>query len=87
MKVTDVKSRTGSVNQRYGSEDPDPHQNVTDPEHYFWGMFYFRHIDEKNVVNVKHIRQPYGYGQSFVVECPLLFLGYNQRNIDKQCIN
>jgi hypothetical protein len=23
----------GSVSQRYGSEDPDPYQNVTDPEH------------------------------------------------------
>jgi hypothetical protein len=21
----------GSISQRYGSEDPDPHQNVTDP--------------------------------------------------------
>ncbi len=25
----------GSVNQRYGSEDPDPYQNVTDAQH--WG--------------------------------------------------
>jgi hypothetical protein len=23
-----------STSQRYGSEDPDPHQNVTDPQHW-----------------------------------------------------
>jgi hypothetical protein len=23
---------SGSVSEKYGSEDPDPHQNVTDPE-------------------------------------------------------
>ncbi len=28
-------SGVGSVSQRYGSEDPDPYQNVTDPEHRF----------------------------------------------------
>ncbi len=26
-----VGSGAGSICQRYGSEDPDPHQNVTDP--------------------------------------------------------
>jgi hypothetical protein len=26
-------SASGSVNQRYGSEDPDPYQNVTDPQY------------------------------------------------------
>jgi hypothetical protein len=30
--------RSGSVCQRYGSADPDPHQNVTNPEH--WCPFY-----------------------------------------------
>jgi hypothetical protein len=24
---------SGSVSQRYGSADPDPQQNVTDPQH------------------------------------------------------
>jgi hypothetical protein len=32
-------SASGSVSQRYGSEDPDPHpdpyQNVTDPQHWY----------------------------------------------------
>jgi len=29
------RAGTGSVGQKYGSEDPDPYQNVTDPEHCF----------------------------------------------------
>jgi hypothetical protein len=28
-----VRSGSGSIIQRYGSGDPDPHQNVTDPQH------------------------------------------------------
>jgi hypothetical protein len=24
---------SGSISQRYGSGDPDPHKNVTDPQH------------------------------------------------------
>ncbi len=39
LKVTDEKSRIrrriGSVSQRNKSVDPDPYQNVTDPEHWF----------------------------------------------------
>jgi hypothetical protein len=27
-------SASGSVGQRYGSEDPEPYQNVTDPQHW-----------------------------------------------------
>jgi hypothetical protein len=26
---------SGSISERYGSGDPDPHQNVTDPQHCF----------------------------------------------------
>ncbi len=29
------KAGSGTVSQRYGSEDPDPYQNVTDPERWF----------------------------------------------------
>jgi hypothetical protein len=25
---------SGSVSQRYGSADPDPHRNITDPQHF-----------------------------------------------------
>ncbi len=28
-----AESGSGSVSQRYGSADPDPHQNVTDPQY------------------------------------------------------
>jgi hypothetical protein len=45
LKVTEERSRSGvgsedgseSINQRYGSADPDPdpHQNVTDTQHCF----------------------------------------------------
>ncbi len=27
------RAGSGSVSQRYGSPDPDPYQNITDPEH------------------------------------------------------
>ncbi len=27
-------AESGFVSQRYGSADPDPYQNVTDPEHF-----------------------------------------------------
>ncbi len=42
---------SGSVSQRYGSEDPDPHQNITDPTPDptpFFGDFK----DAKNYVHV-----------------------------------
>jgi hypothetical protein len=29
-----VGSGSEFISQRYGSEDPDPNQNVTDPKHY-----------------------------------------------------
>jgi hypothetical protein len=34
-------SASGSVSQKYGSEDPDPHpyQNVTDPQH--WSVVWY----------------------------------------------
>jgi hypothetical protein len=28
-----MKRGVGSISQRFGSGDPDPHQNVTDPQH------------------------------------------------------
>ncbi len=29
-----LKKGAGSISKRYGSPDPDPHQNVTDPQHW-----------------------------------------------------
>jgi len=38
-----IRIRTGSINQRYryGSEDPVPHQNVTDTQHSLLGWLVF----------------------------------------------
>ncbi len=33
-KIAESGSESRSVSQRYGSADPDPCQNVTDPQHY-----------------------------------------------------
>ncbi len=30
---------SGSISQRHGSADPDPPQNVMDPQHWFFGYF------------------------------------------------
>jgi hypothetical protein len=33
-----VGSGSGSISKRYGSGDPDPHQNVTDPQTVLGGI-------------------------------------------------
>jgi len=62
LKVTDEMSRiriliqsrigAGSVSQRFGSEDPDPYQNVTDLEHWYAQL----HISHKLLYNVSVFR-------------------------------
>jgi hypothetical protein len=42
-----LKKGAGSVIERYGSADPDPHQNVTDPHHWF-ALSKFRHYHYAN---------------------------------------
>jgi hypothetical protein len=37
-------SESGSIRQRYGSEDPDPYQNVTDPQHWIQVFQTFQHV-------------------------------------------
>ncbi len=34
-----LKKVVGSISQMYGSGDPDPHQNVTDLQHWFFVLF------------------------------------------------
>jgi hypothetical protein len=34
MKIEGSGSAYGSISQRHGSADPDPHQNVVDPQHW-----------------------------------------------------
>jgi len=44
---------SGSISQRHGSADPDPHQIVTDPEHWF--LVYLHdapHVDVNAVAGV-----------------------------------
>jgi hypothetical protein len=35
MKIEGSGSESGSISQSHGSADPDPHQNVMDPQHCF----------------------------------------------------
>jgi hypothetical protein len=35
LKVNDEIAGSGFISERNGSADPDPHQNVMDPEHWF----------------------------------------------------
>jgi hypothetical protein len=35
MKIAGSGSESGSISQRHGSVDPDPYQNVMDPQHCF----------------------------------------------------
>ncbi len=49
LKVKDEKSmircsESGSISQRHGSADPDPHQNVMDPQH--WGSDKEKEVKE-----------------------------------------
>jgi hypothetical protein len=37
-------SESGTISQRHGSEDLDPHQNVMDPEHCFYWYFITSNI-------------------------------------------
>jgi hypothetical protein len=34
MKIGGSGSESGSIRQRHGTGDPDPHQNVTDPQYW-----------------------------------------------------
>jgi hypothetical protein len=34
MKIEGSGSASGSISQRHGSADPDPNQNVMDPQHW-----------------------------------------------------
>jgi hypothetical protein len=38
LKLMKKGVRSGSISQRYGSGDPDPHQDVNDPQHCYSGL-------------------------------------------------
>ncbi len=41
-------SGSGSISQRYGSADPDPHKNIMDPEHWCQLTKRFTHSNNHN---------------------------------------
>ncbi len=41
MKIEGSGSASGSISQRHGSADPDPHQNGMDSQHWFFGGLWF----------------------------------------------
>jgi hypothetical protein len=58
------RSRSGSTIQRHGSPDPDPHQNVMDPQHWFaqsWLNLRNKHRDNPIIeVFVQDIKYAWG---------------------------
>jgi hypothetical protein len=42
------ESGSGSISQKHGSEDPDPPQNVMDPEHWILELIY---VIELNLIS------------------------------------
>ncbi len=59
------ESGSGSISQRHGSADPDPHQNVMDPEHCATDTSYYEALNQasitakKNHMNCKPTRKNY----------------------------
>jgi hypothetical protein len=53
MKIegTASGSESGSISQRHGSVDPDPHKNVMDPQHWFLAFTF-----SKLVISNRHFR-------------------------------
>jgi hypothetical protein len=45
----EILPESGSISQRHGSADPDPHQNVKDPEH--WKKLFLQRIT-LNIISV-----------------------------------
>jgi hypothetical protein len=45
---------SGSISQRHGSADPDPHQNVMDPQHWF--LLVLQISDRTQYGTLLHIR-------------------------------
>jgi hypothetical protein len=53
-----MKKGVGSISQRYvsGDLDPDPHQNVTDPQHWKKKIFFvgiLKATDEKSRIRIR----------------------------------
>ncbi len=55
-------SESGSISQRHGSADPDPHQNVMDPEHrkklYFFSFLDLQDVHAQGEAVREHSKHP-----------------------------
>jgi hypothetical protein len=66
MKIEGSGSVSGSISQRHGSadqdQDPDPHQNVMDPEHCCkLPSFYLNSREKKRDVSITPKTEMYRY--------------------------
>jgi hypothetical protein len=48
MKIEGSGSASGSISQRHGSADPDPHQNVMDPQYCMSIRASFAHREREH---------------------------------------
>ncbi len=55
MKIEGSGSESGSISQRHGSADPDPHQNVMDPEHCATDTSYYEALNQASITAKKTI--------------------------------
>ncbi len=46
---------SGSISQRNGSGDPDPHQNVTDSQDWLSGCFLLHEVSEREYFDVRYM--------------------------------
>jgi hypothetical protein len=57
MKIR-IRIHYGSISQRHGSADPDPHQNVMDPEHWLYSSIVHLNVCAALVVALDFCRDP-----------------------------
>jgi hypothetical protein len=55
-KIAGSTSEPGSISQRHGSADPDPnpHQNVMDPEHWLWVWICWIHNQLTSWIRIRN---------------------------------
>jgi hypothetical protein len=78
-KIAGSGSESGSISQRHGSADPDPHQNVMDPEQCFQEYYLKWRVLEFFLGLLLH----FGYQAVFLISKFLgLVVGLNERVIE-----
>jgi hypothetical protein len=51
---------SGSISQRHGSADPDPHQNIMDPQHWFLHIIHVPGTESCTVVDCHRFEEGSG---------------------------